>query len=148
MSWKYKKHLFEIEMFWNIISVFTATFNQFNASLLERSINFFNKKQKNACEICIMYTSVHAGNWGILNAEGAIYNVIYFTPNPTILNKHMATLWVLKTHKINYKCQKICWDEWMKNNCCSSYNDEINLSLQDIVGHTLFQFSGAWYFDF
>ncbi len=33
-----EQHLFEIEIFCNIISVFTVTFDQFNASLLNKSI--------------------------------------------------------------------------------------------------------------
>jgi len=36
-----EQHLFEIEIFCNIINVFTFTFNQFNAPLLNKSINFF-----------------------------------------------------------------------------------------------------------
>ncbi len=39
-----EEHLFEIELFCNIIKVFTATFNQFNASLMNKSINFFPTK--------------------------------------------------------------------------------------------------------
>ncbi len=35
-----EQHLFEIEIFCNIIHVFTVTFNQLNASLLNKSINF------------------------------------------------------------------------------------------------------------
>ncbi len=38
-SWK-EQHLFEIEIFSNIINVFTVTFDQFNASLINKSINF------------------------------------------------------------------------------------------------------------
>ncbi len=41
-----KKSLFEIEIFCNIINVFTLTFNQFSAFLLYKSINFFKKKKK------------------------------------------------------------------------------------------------------
>ncbi len=36
-----RQHLFEIEIFCNIINVFTVTFDQFNASLMNKSINFF-----------------------------------------------------------------------------------------------------------
>ncbi len=38
-----KKHLFKIEIFCNIRNVFTVTFDQFNTSLLSKSINFFQK---------------------------------------------------------------------------------------------------------
>ncbi len=38
-----EQHLFEIETFWNIINVFTPTFDQFN---LFKSIISFQKKQK------------------------------------------------------------------------------------------------------
>ncbi len=38
-----EQHLFEIEIFCNIINVFTATFDQFNASLLNKSNNFLKK---------------------------------------------------------------------------------------------------------
>ncbi len=37
-----EQRLFEIEIFCNIINVFTGTFDHFNASLLNKSINFFN----------------------------------------------------------------------------------------------------------
>jgi len=35
-DWKFQKeqYLFKIEIFWNIINVFTVTFDQFNGSLL------------------------------------------------------------------------------------------------------------------
>ncbi len=39
-----KEHLFEIESFCNIINIFTVTFDQFNASLMNKSINFLEKK--------------------------------------------------------------------------------------------------------
>ncbi len=35
-----KQHLFKTEIFCNIKNVFTVTFDQFNASLLNNSINF------------------------------------------------------------------------------------------------------------
>ncbi len=38
---------FETEVFCNIINVITVTFAQFNAFLLNKSINFFKKKKKN-----------------------------------------------------------------------------------------------------
>ncbi len=38
-----EQQLFEIESFCNIINVFTVTFEQFNAFLLNKSINFFKK---------------------------------------------------------------------------------------------------------
>ncbi len=37
-------YFFKIEIFWNIVNVFTVTFDQFNASLMNKSINFFEKK--------------------------------------------------------------------------------------------------------
>ncbi len=39
-----KQHLFEIEIYCNIINVFTDTFDQFNASLMNKSVNLFKKK--------------------------------------------------------------------------------------------------------
>ncbi len=48
-------HLYEIEIFWNIINVFTVTFGHFNASLLKKHINFFNKN----CSPKIVDSSVH-----------------------------------------------------------------------------------------
>ncbi len=41
-----EQHLFEIEIFCNIINVFTVTFDQFNESLLNKSINFLKDKKK------------------------------------------------------------------------------------------------------
>ncbi len=38
-----KEHLFDKEIFCNIINVFTVTFDQFNASLRNKSIIFFQK---------------------------------------------------------------------------------------------------------
>ncbi len=38
-----EQHLFEVEIFCNIIHVFTVTFDQFNASLLNRNMNVFQK---------------------------------------------------------------------------------------------------------
>jgi len=38
-----EQHLFEIESFCNIINAFTVSFDQFNASLLNKSIHFFQK---------------------------------------------------------------------------------------------------------
>ncbi len=37
-----EQHLSEIEIFCNIINVFIITFDQFKASLLNKSINFYN----------------------------------------------------------------------------------------------------------
>ncbi len=39
-----EKHLFEIEIFCYIINAFTVTFDQFNESLLNKSIHFFQKQ--------------------------------------------------------------------------------------------------------
>ncbi len=41
-----EQHLSEIEMFYNIILVFIITFDQFKASLLNKSINFYNFLKK------------------------------------------------------------------------------------------------------
>ncbi len=41
-----EQHLFEIGIFCTIINVFTVTFDEFNASLLIESINFFQKEKK------------------------------------------------------------------------------------------------------
>ncbi len=38
-----KQHLFEMEFFYNIINVCIVTFDQFNTSLLNKSVNFFQK---------------------------------------------------------------------------------------------------------
>ncbi len=41
VDWSLKEqHLFDIETFYNIINVFTVTFNQFTVSLLNKSINY------------------------------------------------------------------------------------------------------------
>ncbi len=39
------RNLYEVEMVSNSINVFTVTFDQFNASLLNKSINLFPKKK-------------------------------------------------------------------------------------------------------
>ncbi len=44
VDWSLKEqHLFDIETFYNIINVFTVTFNQFTVSLLNKSINYLKK---------------------------------------------------------------------------------------------------------
>ncbi len=40
-----EQHLFEIKIFCNIINIFTGTFDQFNASLLNKTINFIQDQQ-------------------------------------------------------------------------------------------------------
>ncbi len=50
---QHKLHLFDIEIFRNIIDVFSVTFDQYNASLLNKSINFFKKNPKLMNDICI-----------------------------------------------------------------------------------------------
>ncbi len=40
-----EQHLFQIEIFCNILNVFTVTFDRFNVYLLNKNINFFKKKQ-------------------------------------------------------------------------------------------------------
>ncbi len=44
-----EQHLSEIEVFCNIINVFIITFDQFKASLLNKSINFYNLFSKSFC---------------------------------------------------------------------------------------------------
>jgi len=39
-----KQHLFEIESFCNIMNIVTVTLDQFNASLLNKNMNFLKKK--------------------------------------------------------------------------------------------------------
>ncbi len=39
-----EEHSFEMEIFCNIINVFTGTFDQFNAFLLNKTVNYFEKK--------------------------------------------------------------------------------------------------------
>ncbi len=47
MNRKFKRpHLFEIEIFCNIINVFTVTFDQFDASLLNKRSRFFSRDMK------------------------------------------------------------------------------------------------------
>jgi len=41
-----EQNLFEMEIFCIIINIFTITFDQLNASLLYKSINFFLRKKK------------------------------------------------------------------------------------------------------
>ncbi len=41
-----EQHLFETEIFCNIINVFTVTFDQFHVFLVNKYINFFKKKQQ------------------------------------------------------------------------------------------------------
>ncbi len=41
-----EQHLFELEIICNIINIFTLTFDKPNASLLNKSINFFQKKKQ------------------------------------------------------------------------------------------------------
>ncbi len=40
-----EQHLFEMEIFYNIVSVFTVMFIQFNVSVLNKCINFLKKKK-------------------------------------------------------------------------------------------------------
>ncbi len=39
-------HLFEMEIFCNIINVFTGSFDEFNATLSNKSNNFIQKRKK------------------------------------------------------------------------------------------------------
>ncbi len=40
-----EQHLFEIEILCNILNVFTVTFDQFNTSLLNKTIHFLKKNK-------------------------------------------------------------------------------------------------------
>ncbi len=40
-----EEHLIKIEIFCNIMNVFTVAFDKFNASLLNKNINFLKKKK-------------------------------------------------------------------------------------------------------
>ncbi len=77
-----EQHLFEIETFWNIINVFTVTFDQFNASLMIKSIHLFQKEReknllnsifrlirlKSCCVSCQMWRgSKVTGVWQLLS---------------------------------------------------------------------------------
>ncbi len=43
MNWKFKKHLFKMQICCNIIHIFYFTLDQFSVSLLNKSINFLKK---------------------------------------------------------------------------------------------------------
>ncbi len=43
ISRKFRQHLFEIELLWNILNGFAFTFDLFNMSFLNKSINFIQK---------------------------------------------------------------------------------------------------------
>ncbi len=55
MNRKFKRAAFEIETFCNIINVVTVTFDQFNASLLDKSTNLFPKKNSNLIFCSLMF---------------------------------------------------------------------------------------------
>ncbi len=46
-----EEHFLKMINLCNIINVFTATFDQFNASLMNKRITFFQKKEKNSPQI-------------------------------------------------------------------------------------------------
>ncbi len=48
-----EQHLFEIEIFCNIINVFTVTFDQFNASLINKSTCLYQPVAKSKCLIVV-----------------------------------------------------------------------------------------------
>ncbi len=50
-----EQHFFKIEIFCYIINVFTVTFDQFNASLINKSINFFLLTPK----LTLVYKCLH-----------------------------------------------------------------------------------------
>uniref|UniRef100_A0A8C1XZA5 Centromere protein M n=1 Tax=Cyprinus carpio TaxID=7962 RepID=A0A8C1XZA5_CYPCA len=53
--WIYSReqHLFQIEIFRNIINVFTVTFNQFNASLLNKSMKCLTDPRCFTCSVIV-----------------------------------------------------------------------------------------------
>ncbi len=56
-----KQHLFETEVFCNIINVFTVTFDQFIGSLLKRNINLITdpKLLNNSVHCCLIHEPMH-----------------------------------------------------------------------------------------
>ncbi len=65
-----EQHLFEIEIFCNIINVFTVTFDQFNTSLMNLSINFLKKKKKKRIkwltpnfQRCLLLQNIKSNGW-------------------------------------------------------------------------------------
>ncbi len=62
-----EQHLFEIDIFCNIVHVFTVTFDQLTASLLEKSINFF--RNKNWSKFVILYRMIHKFRMDLINAN-------------------------------------------------------------------------------
>ncbi len=60
MNRKFKRTVFfEIEIVCNIVNVFTITFNQLNASLLNKSINFFQEEKKYLSDLKLLSDSIH-----------------------------------------------------------------------------------------
>ncbi len=51
-----EQHLFELKIFCNIINVFTITFDQFNASLLNQSVNSVKGLVHPKMKICLFFT--------------------------------------------------------------------------------------------
>ncbi len=62
-----EQHLFEIDIFCNIVHVFTVTFDQLTASLLEKSINLF--RNKNWSKFVILYRMIHEFRMDLINAN-------------------------------------------------------------------------------
>jgi len=69
---KKEQHLFEIKHLCHIINDFTVTFDQFNESLLNKSINFFQKTQTFEW-LC---KSVYFPMYALPHKHGNIWNIL------------------------------------------------------------------------
>ncbi len=70
-----EQHLSEIEIFCNIINVFIIIFDQFKASLLNKSINFYNPPQSDSLPVGGALRAVDYSLW----AELAVSSVTAVT---------------------------------------------------------------------
>ncbi len=58
------KNVFEVEIFCNIVNINTVTFDQFNASLLNKKIYYFSKKILLSPNFWIVvYYQIYNFNW-------------------------------------------------------------------------------------
>ncbi len=83
-----EQHLCEIEIFCNIINVFIITFDQFKASLLNKSINFYNFLPKNYTDSKLLNSIVHNVTKAFYFRLMLIFGSFYSSTNPekNILN--------------------------------------------------------------
>ncbi len=97
--WKSSKeqHLFEVEIFCDIINVFPVTFNQFNACLMNKSIHLFSKGDLTMSFINVL--SLHDLIW-ILTFVG---------------NKLKSCLSIHCSKKIRFSMEKM--------HCCTLYEE-------------------------